>query len=147
MSLLPASLIYGLPPAIGHHAAATPLLRLRGILRDYFIETFRHPSFRQITHLELFYGLEGPWSRLTHLALGLSIVIPVFTQVLAAFKFLCALDPPAEIASLADDPHFVMMDLDIYAENWQTGNTFFLEEAEENSETISSDHENTTDSE
>ncbi|KAJ7131233.1 hypothetical protein C8R44DRAFT_871755 [Mycena epipterygia] len=117
-----------------------PLRHLYCDLQDFCemssFEPFCHSSFHKITHLELFAGFEGLWSRLvdlpqlTHLALGTTGDIPVCEQVLATLKSLRALvilhhPPPArlsvELAILSEDPRFVMMGLDYHIEDWQTG--------------------------
>ncbi|KAJ7121678.1 hypothetical protein C8R44DRAFT_786672 [Mycena epipterygia] len=100
------------------------------------LELFRHSSFRQITHLELFSGLRGnEWtglvelSQLTHLALNRITSLRVCTPILEALKSLRALVllcrhpewPRPELVHLADDTRFVMMQVDSYIENWQQG--------------------------
>ncbi|KAJ7112706.1 hypothetical protein C8R44DRAFT_882459 [Mycena epipterygia] len=95
-------------------------------------EPFLHPSFHQITHLELdsFAGslnglLELP--RLTHLALSRTRPINACPQILAtltSLRVLVILCPPAArhhhvLAILAEDPRFVMMMP--HAHDWQVG--------------------------
>ncbi|KAJ7112714.1 hypothetical protein C8R44DRAFT_882466 [Mycena epipterygia] len=171
---------------------AMPLRHLYCGLKEFCtitsFEPFHHSSFHRITHLELFYGLEGPWTwsrlvelpQLTHLTHSTATVIPACGQVLADLKSLRALiildippaDPSAELDLLSEDPRFVMIQLDSYEQDWQEGiltgvdywvradefiakrisgeidrHTFFLEEAEEDSETSSSESESMTDSE
>ncbi|KAJ7692597.1 hypothetical protein B0H17DRAFT_1061330 [Mycena rosella] len=106
-------------------------------------ESFRHLLFRNITHLELFGGFheedredEGlvHWTglaalpHLTHLALN-SYLFHTCTKILTAYKSLFALlilhPPPThysmELASLIDDPRFVMMSLPDFTDDWQRG--------------------------
>ncbi|KAJ7112717.1 hypothetical protein C8R44DRAFT_741789 [Mycena epipterygia] len=108
---------------------------LKHLCCDTSFEPFHHPSFRQITHLELFAGVGGHWTRLvelpqlTHLALNTKREIPVCSLILATLKSLRALlilcPPPPhlrhELAILAKDSRFAMMQFSNYAEDWHTG--------------------------
>ncbi|KAJ7112708.1 hypothetical protein C8R44DRAFT_249942 [Mycena epipterygia] len=86
-------------------------------------QPFRHPSYHQITHLELSEGLRENWTRLvelpqlTHLSLHLIADLPFCRPILDMLQSLRVLvllqlpprNPPAELALLADNPRFVMM--------------------------------------
>jgi hypothetical protein len=125
-----------------------PLKHLYCDLEDLYriipFESFCHPMFINITHLELFDGFNqhseqpehrtdwtslGALPHLTHLALDNEDLIPICVSILETYKSLRALlaltflpeNPPSELEILAADPRFVMTPVTDYLEDWQRG--------------------------
>jgi hypothetical protein len=125
-----------------------PLKHLYCDLEDLYrvipFESFCHPLFTNITHLELFDGFNqhpekpehrmdwtglGALPHLTHLALDNEDLIPICISILETYKSLRALlilafipeNPPSELEILAADPRFVMTPVTDYLEDWQRG--------------------------
>ncbi|KAJ7453393.1 hypothetical protein FB451DRAFT_1408802 [Mycena latifolia] len=106
-------------------------------------ETFSHPLFSYLTHLELFAGLTdddddlAAWSassitglsHLTHLSFDTIAILAICAHLLTGCRSLHALiilrPPPryevTELHTLAEDPRFVMMLLEHYTQDWQRG--------------------------
>ncbi|KAJ6529920.1 hypothetical protein DFH09DRAFT_1184893 [Mycena vulgaris] len=108
------------------------------------LESFTHPSFSHLTHLELLNGLAhddeddddpAPWvdltrlAHLTHLSVDAFTVLAVCPYLLDACKCLRALivlgsrprSLSAKLEVLATDPRSVGMSLDAYRRDWQRG--------------------------
>jgi hypothetical protein len=124
-----------------------PLKHLYCFLEDLYklipFESFSHPLFTNITHLELFDGNFHPhknensteWTglialpHLTHLALTNAELMPLCVSILERYKSLSALlliadeptDPPTVLDILAADPRFVITPMGDYLNDWQRG--------------------------
>ncbi|KAJ7430596.1 hypothetical protein FB451DRAFT_1495825 [Mycena latifolia] len=106
-------------------------------------ESFSHPLFSYLTHLELFSGLTNDdddlaarssstitgLSHLTHLSFDTTAILAICAHLLTGCRSLRALiilrPPPryevTELHTLPEDPRFVMMLLEHYIQDWQRG--------------------------
>jgi hypothetical protein len=125
-----------------------PLKHLYCHLDDLYrlipFESFGHPLFTNIMHLELFSGFHqhrikqenstewtglGALPHLTHLALNNTGLIPLCVPILETYESLRALlilgilpkRLPPDVDILAADPRFVMTPVDDYLKDWQRG--------------------------